>query len=277
MANKLLKDILKNISFEVPTFGYCAKDIDIDNLTDYKVPNLVKDEIPTLNRFGYMKIMLDDFCNDFINYSAIQDKPCLELGTAYGFIANQVLQNGGKIIANDISFEHLSVLLKNAPKARLNDLFIYPGKFPEEVNLPSGSLGAVLSSRMFHFLDEGEIEQGLLKVHDWLEDNGIFYFISVTPYHANIRDEFAPVYEQRQKEDDLWPGKVESQWKIHPSTAQYVPEFLHVFEPVKLKELFPKFGFEILDMKMFDYVGDTDSKGIGHVGVKAKKVKRIVN
>lgn len=253
-------------------FGWLASNLKKTKLSKYKMLTKIRDEIPTLNRFGYMKIDLDEFTESFINYSVAKGGMSLELGTAYGFVVLEALKIGAKIIANDISSEHLSVLLSEAPEDKLENLFLYPARFPNEIVIPSGSLTAVLSSRMLHFLDIEEIQEGLKSIHNWLVPEGNFYFISVTPYHASLRDKFLTIYKQREANGEKWPGRIESQWEIAPQHESFVPEFLHVFDIPKLEELLPEYGFKIEKISLFDYPNDFDSAGKGHVGLIATKV-----
>jgi SAM-dependent methyltransferase len=266
-----LKDILNIMKDNVTHYGYPASLINIDELNDIEVPELIRDEIPTLNKFGYMKIDVDEYTEDFIKLIEQTEGICLDLGTAYGFVAKKILEKGGQIIANDISYEHLSYLLKTTTKEDLKNLYLYPGRFPDEITLPANSIKAVYTARMLHFLDEREIDLGLKKIHDWLQDDGKLYFISVTPYHANIRDKFQNVYEDRLQGGEKWPGRIESQWEINPAQKDFVPEFLHVFEPKALEKILPEYGFEIEKIGLFDYINDVNSDGKGHVGVIARK------
>ena len=101
------------------------------------VPKQIRDEIPTLNRMGYMKTDIDPFSQEYIEYSSSIDFPVLELGCAYGAVVQKVLEKGGRIIANDLSKEHLSILFQQTPKRFLENLYLYPGAFPNEIDIPN--------------------------------------------------------------------------------------------------------------------------------------------
>ena len=236
------------------------------------IPQQIRDEIPTLNRMGYMKADIDPFSQEYIEYSSSIDFPVLELGCAYGAVVQKVLEEGGRIIANDLSKEHLSILFQQTPKRFLRNLYLYPGAFPNEIDIPNESVGAVLTARMFHFLDGAIIQHGLDKIYKWLVPNGKLFFIVVTPYHAAIRDGFLSVYQERVESDIKWPGVIKNQWEINPDHKEYVPPYLHVFDIPELQELLPKHGFKIDKIKLFDYPNDVDSGNKGHVGLIATKV-----
>ncbi|RYE05547.1 MAG: class I SAM-dependent methyltransferase [Rickettsiaceae bacterium] len=251
-------------------FGIKATDV-IGDILEYKVPERIRDEIPTLNQYGYMKEELDEFSQEFLTYAASSSDIVLELGTAYGWLVSRALERGIKIIANDISEEHLAVLLKNNLENHLENLYLYLGKFPEEVNFPKESLAAVMSARMFHFLDGNDVEKGLSKVHNWLKADGKFFFSNCSIYHYSVKDQLIQ-YKERAAAGDLWPGQVTNQRERAPMHAPYVQDLFNAFDIPQLEQLLPKFGFEIERIKLFDYPKDTYSEGIGHVGLVARKI-----
>ena len=91
----------KNIEVEVcevKVCQYCGS----DNLCEWGIirngdtrkekiitPEQIRDEIPTLNEYGYMKIELDEFAAEFIEYAGQASLPLLELGSAYGYTAHK--------------------------------------------------------------------------------------------------------------------------------------------------------------------------------------------
>lgn len=244
----------------------------VQNLNIEKVvPAQIRDEIPTLNRMGYMKLDLDYFSKEFIKYVEKIDDIVLELGCAYGFLVKKILEKNKKIIASDLSKEHLDILVKSCLEKELKNLYIYPGKFPDEINFPKNSLGAVFTSRMFHFLRENEIEDGLKKIHSWLKKDGKLFFIVVTPYNIAIKDGCLDKYNIKFKKGDKWPGIIENQWEINPKHKDYVEQYLHVFSDKQLKTLFPEYGFKVEEIKLFDFPNEISSNQKGHVGIIATK------
>jgi SAM-dependent methyltransferase len=151
-------------------------------------------------------------------------------------------------------------------------LYLYPAAFPYGIDLPAESLGAVLTSRMVHFLTPEQVEAGFKKIHRWLKPGGKLFFTSVSPYHDAFRERFAPTYEQNLKEGKEWPGVIENQWEINPKHKEYVEPYLNVFDVPQLEKLLPKYGFEIDSIKLFDYPNDTESRNLGHIGFIATKL-----
>ena len=133
--------------------GIDASIIDVKKLNSIKIPTKIRDEIPTLNKCGYMKMYVDDYTECFIETAKDSSYPVLEIGCAYGYVVKEVLKAGGRIVANDIEEKHLEILLKEIPKENLKKLNLYPGKFPEEINFDENSFSAILISRVLHFLN----------------------------------------------------------------------------------------------------------------------------
>jgi len=250
-----------------------ASAIDIESLPDHKKPEQVRDEIPTLNKFGYMKFEFEEFSKAFVDYAKEATKPVLEIGTAYGWITHKVLETGATIVASDISQEHLEVLLKDTPKDKVGNLSVIQGSFPDDINFPQGSFDAVLASRIFHFLEPNEVEKGLDKIHSWLVESGKLICTNCSIYHSSVKKQMLKTFEKRIAAGDKWPGIVSSQEEQDPVHKDYSRDFLNTFYKEQLEELLPKHGFKIEKIKYFDYPSDPwldDNKG--HIGFVARKV-----
>ena len=258
--------------YEQGKFGINGSDINISLIADHILPDQLRDEVPTLNKFGYMKLDLDEFAEDFIEYAAASDDLVLELGCAYGEVVKKVLERNGKIIASDISREHLEIVLKRVDEAKLNNLFLYQGAFPGEINLPEESLAAVLSCRMFHFLTGEQIEEGFKKIHKWLKPGGKLFLTVVTPLNYTLRDTFLKTYRERVAKGDRWPGIVDNMREHAKEHAPYIKDFIHVFDVPQLERLLAEFGFKIEKIKLFDHPNGKDSDDKGHVGLVAVKI-----
>lgn len=260
------------LASEQTIFGIRGSSIDRSKLILRDIPARIKDETPTLNQFGYMKEELDEYSREFLEVASRSDKPVLEIGTAYGWVALQVLKRGATLIANDISEEHLSILLKNTPKDYLDKLFLIPGAFPRKVNLPDESVSAVLASRVFHFLKGMSVEEGFRKIYKFLVPGGRFYFTACSFYHYSVREKMYNVFSDRISQGRKWPGIIYNQRENAPDHAPYVQDIFHVFDIPQFEKLLPKHGFRIDRISLFDYPNDTDSNGKGHVGFVATKV-----
>ena len=254
-------------------FGIPANLIDT-SLDSSKIPNRIRDEIPTLNQYGYMKEEFDIYSKAFVDTSCNNNLPVLEIGPAYGWVLKQTLEKGAQVIANDISKEHLAIIVDSirSDNAMLNKLFVYPGAFPGEIELPNDSIGSVLVSRVFHFLDVEDINIGLKKIHNWLIDGGKLYFTACSVYHDSIREQILDIFQAKFNNGELWPGRVTNHKKVTKSKhLPYTQDFFHVFDIPQLEKIIPKYGFKIDHISLFDYPNDTDSMGKGHIGFVATK------
>lgn len=259
-------------NIDTKKLGIDVDSYSIEEGSNFEQPKKIRDEIPTLNKMGYMKTDLDDYSSAFIEHATSIDYPVLELGCAYGFVVKQVLEKGGNIVASDLSQDHLSCLKSSVPVEHLERLIIYPGAFPDEINFSLESLGAVYSSRMFHFLTGAEIKRGLDKIHDWLIKGGKFYFVSCTPHHDAFREKFLHIYQERVKNKEEWPGVIENHHEINPDHKDFVGNYLNIFDIPLMEELLPKHGFEIEKISLFSYPEDTTGGDKGHIGFIARKV-----
>jgi len=257
----------------VEDLGVAASKIDVASLCDVKLPAQIRDEIPTLNKTGYMKQYLDEYSQAFVDHAATSDDYVLEIGCAYGFVVQKALKKAAKVVASDLSEEHLIYLLKNTPKEYLGNLVVNRGYFPFELDLPRGSMSAVLASRVLHFLDGDDIEEALDKIFGVLKENGKFYFTGVTPYHESIRARFLHTYDSYLINGVKWPGLIDDPEIIDPMHNDYMDQTLHVFDKKRLVDLLPEHGFEIEKIGYFQYPGDTASGPNGHIGLIARKDK----
>jgi len=262
----MLKEITK-LKLGIP-----ATAVNIDLIKDVDQIKQLRDELVVSNNFGYMKMATDEYTDMFIAGAGRVDEPVLEIGGAYGYVAQKVLKAGGKLTALDIGERNLEVLLKQTPKEYLKNLHVYPASFPEEVDFPAETFNAVLASRVLHFLDGKTLENGLDKLHKWLKPNGKFYFTAISVEHDAIREKFKPIYQDNLKKEVKWPGEIENQHIYAPEHASYVPEFIHAFDIQGLSRTLPQHGFQVEKIGLFNYVGDTTAGDKGHIGFVATKV-----
>ncbi len=236
------------------------------------LPDQIRDEVPTKNRMGYMKLELDEYSKEFVELAVKTKERVFEIGCAYGVVARQVLLRGGNITVCDMSQEHLNIFSEGLSAKLAKNVDLYAGEFPNEIEIEKKSMKAVLISRVMHFLKPEKIEKGLEKIHRWLKDGGKLYFTAITPYVVTLKDNFLPTYEQRVANKEKWPGIIRNHWELAPIHAEYLGNFLNVFDIPQLEALLPEFGFEIEKISLFDFPNDTDSGGKGHVGFVAKKI-----
>lgn len=267
-----LQKFTEDKNIQITEYGIKASSIDIDLIPSHEKPNQIRDEIPTLNRFGYMKFEWDEFCKEFVDYAKVNGGPVLEIGPAYGWVTHKALEQDITVIAADISKQHLEVLIKDAPSDKLDKLYVYHGFFPDEIELPRESLSAVLASRILHFLEGEDIEKGLDKIHSWLKPNGKFFCSNCSIHHYSVNEKMLNIYKERKSKGDKWPGLIRNQRELAPEHAPYVEDLFHPFDIEIFENILPKHGFKIEKIKLFDYPSDIYSNNIGHIGFIATKI-----
>ncbi len=256
----------------VTEFGVLASSIDISKVPMHANPEQVRDELITMNQYGYMKFEWDEFGKNFAQFAKETEKLVLEIGPAYGWVTHKILEMNKTIIAADISKEHLEVLVRNAPQDKLDKLFLYHASFPEEVDFPEESLGVILASRILHFLSGDKIEEGLDKIYKWLEPNGKFVCTNCSIYHYSVKDQWLSTFKDREKQGVKWPGVITNQKESSPTHAPHVQDYLNIFDVKTFEKLLPDHGFKIDKIKLYDYPSDIYSDGIGHIGFIATKI-----
>jgi polyketide synthase PksJ len=252
--------------------GVKAIELDLNKLTDTQMPIDGRYGVPVLNKQGYVRTTKNEYTDAFIELSKTATKPVLEIGCAYGHVVKQVLNLGAEIVASDLSVEMLEILVRDCPKEHLNNLHVYPGRFPDEVNFKKESFSGVLASRIMHFLDDTDFDLGLKKIRDWLIPGGKFYFTGVSVHKTYVRDNFLETYKENVKKGLEWAGMVENQLKFAPQHTGTAPEFIHVFDVPELEAILNSRGFKVDRISLFDYPDDLTSENKGHIGFVATKL-----
>lgn len=229
--------------------------------------------IKTLNNMGYMTSTLDPFSQKIIDFAKNSSGPLLEIGAAYGVATLKALEIGCQVIANDLDERHLKILLERTPKQEKERLTLLPGKFPEEINIPQKSVGAILICRVLHFFNGQRIELAINKAFGWLKSGGKLAIIAETPYLKNFQN-FIPIYEQRKKQGHPWPGFIEDTMEFGPDRGKFLPKQVHWLDKEVLCRAVEKVGFLIEEVSFIDrkdFPDDLRLDGRESVGLIARK------
>ncbi|MDG1437082.1 MAG: methyltransferase domain-containing protein [Rickettsiaceae bacterium] len=256
----------------ITPLGIAANSIDLSTITDHKKPNQIRDEIPTLNQYGYMKSELEFFSTSFLESAKNAKKPVMEIGPAYGWLTHQALKVGAKVVSVDICKEHLEAVVIDAPKEYLDNLYIYQGKFPDEVIFQSESFDSIMASRILHFLEGEDFEKGLGKIWNWLIPGGKFIATNCSIFHSCVKGKMSKIFQERIKNNEPWPGMATYN-DFDSVHDEYAASFLNCFYKEQLEELLKKHGFRIETINYFDYPTDSwPDEGKGHIGFVATKI-----
>ena len=229
--------------------------------------------VRTLNSMGTMTPAPDIFSRAFIDFAPKAPGRCLDIGAAYGVATLPALRGGASIIANDIDERHLKILLNRVPPEQRSRLELAPGEFPDRIDFPAGSLGAVLICRGMHFFDGPRIERAAAKAMEWLAPGGKVFVVGESPFIGTAKA-FFPTYESRQKAGNPWPGVVENVAAHDPKRAGSLPGLFHLLDERVLGRVFTAAGFEIERLELFprpDYPADIRLDGRESVGLIAVK------
>ncbi|MFQ5634273.1 MAG: class I SAM-dependent methyltransferase [Gammaproteobacteria bacterium] len=224
--------------------------------------------VPTMNNTGWMTVSLDEVSAAFAAYAGTIGEEVLDIGCAYGIATLAALEAGARVLACDIEPRHLEVLQRRADPAWRERLRCRAGAMPA-VDFDCGSFGAVLASRVLHFLSGDDIEETVGKMYAWLRPRGRLFLVADSPYTGPWRD-LSDDYERRKAEGDSWPGFVADYAQFLPAGADPLqhPDFINPLDPDILARVCTDAGFEI-EQARFLHGGTKRSTARDHAGVIA--------
>ena len=237
-----------------------------DLLPDSPVEGLV----PTMNNTGWMTVTLDDVSTEFTRYAGSMTEEALDIGCAYGIATLAALERGARICACDMDSGHLGILEQRVDQEMQHRLRCVLGAMPD-IDFDEDSFGAVLASRVLHFLNGDQVEQTLRKMHGWLMPGGRVYLVADSPYTGPWRTLSAD-YERRKANGEPWPGFVADYAQFLPAgqDPSKHPSFINPMDPETLAQACADAGFEVLEARWLKS-GTNYAMGRDHAGVVAVK------
>ncbi len=219
--------------------------------------------IPTLNGTGFMFEVRDSFTDAFISYAGQTTLPVLELGCAYGVASIPALEAGARVTASDMEPQHLEILKSKVPEHLLGNLELVVATLPE-AEFPAGSFGAILCSRVLHFLSGEDIETSVRKMAQWLAPGGRLYLIADTPY--GIWRKKIAAFEADKAAGMRWPGMMVGLHNFlptdRPPEPTDKPPFMNVLDPELLARTCTEAGLEVIEAA---FIPRPDFGGLGHM------------
>jgi SAM-dependent methyltransferase len=230
--------------------------------------------VPTLNQTGFMTTWIDPYVEAFIQFAPMAPGPCIDIGAAYGVATLAALATGAEVISCDPDERHLQICAERAPVNEQNRLKLLQGSLPDEIPLEKESVGAIVCSRVLHFLRGDEIERSIQNMFRWLKPNGKVYLIADTPYNQFFKA-FQPLYEAQKQRGDPWPGQIDqpSVW-IPEKYASCLPNYFHTLDPDILTRVCTTAGFHVERAGFFsrlDYPAEALLDGREGAGIIAYK------
>lgn len=229
--------------------------------------------VPTLNQMGYMVEELDPYSQAFVDFSE-KHHPVLEIGASYGVAAHAALKKGAIVYANDLDSRHLDILYDHTPKNLRSKLHLVPGDLLKDLHFEKETFSAILCSRVLHFFNGEGVRLSLLKFFEWLKPKGKVFVVCETPYMKPYYT-FVPLFEERRKRGDLWPGFIEDPTKYNKKRLQQIPPILNWMHPEVLERELKLASFEVERVGFIArpyFPEDTQGDGresTGIIGVKA--------
>lgn len=228
--------------------------------------------VPTLNNTGFMSEHIDACSQAFVDFAATCANEVLDMGCAYGVASLAALAKGARVMACDIEPRHLDIVRDKAG-AHAHRLRTQPAALPH-ADFPNNSFNAILCSRVVHFLRGPDIETSVRKFHDWLTPGGKLFLITDTPYSGYWKAH-APIYEEKKRAGDPWPGLIEDTSVYLPGTSTRSAGLLNPCDPDILSRVCRDAGFTI-EEAFFVGRRSTDAdpprpRGTDHAAVTAVK------
>lgn len=232
--------------------------------------------IPTLNDRGFTTNLPDPISRLFIDYARRDSHEALDIGCAYGVAVKELLSAGGRVCASDMDPNHLEILRATVPPDSQARLRCVRATLPD-CDFPEESFGAILCSRVLHFLDGQQVDQALVKMHSWLKTGGKIFLVVDSPYSGAARDSVVPIYKKNKAEKVRWPGFMPDFETMLPtdSGVKFATPFIHLMDPDTLSEACMLAGFlpeQVGYMRRIANMSRADDLGRDHsivVGVKA--------
>ncbi|MDG1463449.1 MAG: class I SAM-dependent methyltransferase [Gammaproteobacteria bacterium] len=233
-------------------------------------PSPVAGLIPTMNNTGWMTESLDEISLSFTEYAGSISEEVLDMGCAYGIATLAALDNGARICACDIEPKHLDILGQRIPKSAKSRYRSIIGKLPA-VNFEPESFGAIVASRVLHFLNGPDVDTTVQKMYDWLKPGGRIFLIADSPYTGPWAKQ-SDDYERRKAAGEKWPAFYDNYADfLSPETdASVHPSFINPMDPDILQRVCEAAGFKTLEARFLS--GATKwSSAKDHAGIIAVK------
>jgi len=222
--------------------------------------------VATMNDTGFMFEVRDRFADAFIEDAGQlgrQGKPALEVGCAYGVSTIPALEAGAIITASDLDPRHLDILRGKVPHHLIGNLELVAGALPH-MEFPAGKFGAILCSRVLHFLKGEDIDASVRKMAGWLAPHGRLYLVADTPYGIWRRK--IPEFEAAKASGERWPGMMVGLHNYLPSSGPVKPiekpPFMNALDPDLLARTCTEAGLSVIDAA---FISRTDFKGLGRM------------
>jgi SAM-dependent methyltransferase len=132
------------------------------------------------------------------------------------------------------------------------------------MDFPPGKYGAILCSRVLHFLTGDDVDASVRKMATWLAPGGRLYLVADTPY--GVWRGKIPEFEAGKASGERWPGMMVG---LHnylaggkPAKPIEKPPFMNVLDPDLLARTCTEAGLLVQDAA---FISRPDFAGLGRM------------
>lgn len=231
----------------------------------------------TQNKKGFT-YKLSFIGEQFVTFSSFPHKKVMDVGAAFGVATLPILEKGAKVIAVDIEKTHLESIEEKAQSKGLSDNLQTICQKIQDIVIPDNSLDAIYISQVLPFLTGQEIEDTITKIKKWLKPQGKLFIVSFTPYIEHSIS-YAPVFEEKRKNKEKWPGYIKDLKKYSTGNpiANHLPPSIHHIDEKDLAMALFNHNFMIEHLSYFGDEANDLPYGIKYdgrerIGVVAKRL-----
>ena len=224
-----------------------------------------------MNGMGYIFYTISPLGMAFLKNECNAEKCVIEIGSGYNNIPIEALKQGvAEYVANDISLEHLKILLNRAKQKisqeAFDHLFFIAAKAPDELPLQRQKYDAILIDKVLHFFSPQEINKFIQWAKISLKKEGKIYVTVASPY-SKLYKSILPKYLENQSKNLEFPGHFEdimSTIDLAASEQNYnqykVPNEMVLFDRHDLIKLFENHGMNITNSYAFKIPTDSEKE-----------------
>lgn len=235
-----------------------------EHATVPQVPRFgMKHMVPTLNGTGFMFEVLDEYAREWIERAGSCTDPVLDIGCAYGVATLPALAGGARVVASDMEPKHLDVLASRVPDEVKPRLTCVAGRLPD-IDFAGERFGAILCSRVLHFMSGEDIDAAAARMAAWLKPGGRLYLVADTPY--GIWRKAIPAFEEGKRRGERWPGVIVGLHDYLPTQGvkKHIdkPAFMNLLDAELLARICTDAGLRV---ERASFIERRDFKGLGRL------------
>ena len=203
--------------------------------------------------------------------------PSADIGSGLGSNVLAALKTGARVIAIDMSYEHLQEIREKAAKEHsgaegepaAERLETRWGQLPDKVPLEAGSVSGIMCAQVLHFLNPDDVLASFQNFANWLPPGGVLVVLACSHYqqmYLAVPGKVAAIDAVMEKDPEgchgFTPAGSESQEMIE-AMLRSVPEEMRAavpsisqqfqtFSPPQLRAIATKVGLKVDSVEYAD-------------------------